>query len=218
MRRAAPPRASGACAGPRQGRQAGLRPSSAGPGSMPTHLTHLPVEVLLQACDALKRVDIETYTAAGWGEETKPTRRSGWATRRAWTRCPLHPHLRHGPRAHPDGHGHSCAARKEGGHTPPPHLFHRDGSSSCRSTFISSNTFCALRSSSSACRRTVVASAAHPSQRGQARPPQTCSPTSRPASSDRALRKGGGTGQPHPRHPQDPVPGPPGPSEGAEQP
>lgn len=33
---------------------------------------------------------------------------------------------------------------------PGPHLFHRDGSSSCRSTFISSNTFWALMSSSSA--------------------------------------------------------------------
>lgn len=31
-----------------------------------------------------------------------------------------------------------------------PHLFHRDGSSSCKSILISSNTFCALSSSSSA--------------------------------------------------------------------
>lgn len=51
-------------------------------GHVHTHLTHLPVEVLLQACYALKRVDVETYTAAGGMAETKRTHRSGWATRR----------------------------------------------------------------------------------------------------------------------------------------
>ena len=34
-----------------------------------TYLTHLLVEVLLQACNALKRVDIETYPATGGGRE-----------------------------------------------------------------------------------------------------------------------------------------------------
>lgn len=101
----------------------------------------------------------------------------------------------------------------EGQAPPRPHLFHRDGSSSCRSTFISSNTFCALTSSSSACRQdqswlcrlSQPASRARP---GQATPRPA--PTSRPASSDRALGKGGGAGQPL---------GPCArPSEGAEQP
>lgn len=33
-------------------------------GVTKAYLTHLLVEVFLQACNALKRVDIETYTAA----------------------------------------------------------------------------------------------------------------------------------------------------------
>lgn len=36
-------------------------------GAAGTHLTHLLVEVLLQARNALERVDVETYTAAGVG-------------------------------------------------------------------------------------------------------------------------------------------------------
>lgn len=45
----------------------GLRPT----GVSRPYLTHLLVEVLLQARNALKRVDIETYTAAGGKEGRK---------------------------------------------------------------------------------------------------------------------------------------------------
>ena len=38
-------------------------------GKGPTYLTHFLVEVFLQARNALKRVDIETHTAAGQREE-----------------------------------------------------------------------------------------------------------------------------------------------------
>lgn len=123
-----------------------------------TYLTHLLVEVLLQASNALERVNIEAYTAAGEREGgAKRTHRSAGGPGDTHTPTHLHLHQRHQPW---EGTGHSRQTSSGGrprlsattyGDSPlGTHLFHRDGSSSCRSTFISSNTFWALMSSSSA--------------------------------------------------------------------
>lgn len=116
-----------------------------------THLAHLPVEVLLQACDALERVDVETHTAAGGGGTQNEHEGQGGQPGEAYT--PPTPPSPGSPEGARDRRGTAVRPGKEARGRPPPHLFHRDGSSSCRSTFISSNTFCALMSSSSACRQ-----------------------------------------------------------------
>lgn len=106
------------------------------------YLTHLFVEVLLQASDTLKRVDVESHAAARGG--------GGLVSRcpgRAQESRGAHPTTDAGLRG---GQALRTAWWSGPGDARRLHLFHSEGSSSCRSTFISSNTFCALTSSSSA--------------------------------------------------------------------
>lgn len=61
------------------------------------YLAHLLVEVLLQTCNALKCIDVETYTAAG-GREDGQNERTGQGGTHADTHLPQQ---RHSPaRAH----------------------------------------------------------------------------------------------------------------------